>query len=224
MFITDLQTVPGLWYDQSFGAEIAPGSRRSPASIHAFEDELSYEDIAASAATEADEESELLPAPAHLQPNRPVQMWEKPEFSFGDFLDIINPLQHIPIVATIYRNMSGDNIGMMPRVIGGALWGKLGGLVVGVVNAVVEWFTGKDIGEHIYAAVYRNIQESTVTPEVAEVRESVSERTLTHSAPTQKNQESRASAGTLPQTRLLPYQRNQDNEKSQERPRFRVSA
>ena len=25
------------------------------------------------------------------------------EFSFGDFLDIINPLQHIPIIGTIYR-------------------------------------------------------------------------------------------------------------------------
>jgi hypothetical protein len=222
MFITDVHTVPGLWYEQSYGAEVAPGSRRSPASIHAFEDELLFKEIAASAATEADEESEI--APARLQPNRPVQMWEKPEFSFGDFLDIINPLQHIPIVATIYRNMSGDNIGMMPRVIGGALWGKLGGLVVGVVNAVVEWFTGKDIGDHIYAAVYRNIQDSTVTPEVAEAREPVSERTLTHSVPAQKNEEPRASAGTLPQTRLLPYQRNQENEKSQERPRFRVSA
>jgi hypothetical protein len=87
---------------------------------------------------------------------KPFSMWEKPEFSFGDFLDIINPLQHIPIVSTIYRNLSGDQIGAAPRVIGGALWGRVGGFVAGIINSVVEWFTGKDIGDHIYAAIWGN--------------------------------------------------------------------
>jgi hypothetical protein len=87
---------------------------------------------------------------------KPFSLWEKPEFSFGDFLDIINPLQHIPIVSTIYRNLSGDQIGSAPRVIGGALWGRVGGFVAGVINSVVEWFTGKDIGDHIYSAIWGN--------------------------------------------------------------------
>jgi hypothetical protein len=87
---------------------------------------------------------------------KPFSLWEKPEFSFGDFLDIINPLQHIPIVSTIYRNLSGDQIGSAPRVIGGALWGRVGGFVAGLINSVVEWFTGKDIGDHIYAAIWGN--------------------------------------------------------------------
>lgn len=78
---------------------------------------------------------------------------EKSAFGFGDLIDIVNPLQHIPIVATIYRNLTGDRIGMAPRVIGGALWGCIGGLVSGVVNSLVEFFTGKDIGDHVYAAV-----------------------------------------------------------------------
>jgi hypothetical protein len=47
--------------------------------------------------------------------------------------------------------MTGDRLGMAPRVIGGALWGRIGGFVAGLVNSVVEWFTGKDIGDHIYA-------------------------------------------------------------------------
>jgi hypothetical protein len=81
-------------------------------------------------------------------------LWEQESFGFGDFLDIINPLHHIPIVATLYRNMSEDKIGMAPRVIGGALWGRIGGFVSGIVNAVVSWFTGKDIGDHIYAALF----------------------------------------------------------------------
>lgn len=81
-------------------------------------------------------------------------LWQDSDFSFGDFLDVINPLQHIPIVSTIYRNLSGDRIGMAPRVIGGALWGRIGGFVAGVINSVVEWLTGKDIGDHIFAAIW----------------------------------------------------------------------
>jgi hypothetical protein len=85
---------------------------------------------------------------------KPFSLWEKESFGFGDFLDIINPLHHIPIVATIYRNLSSDQIGAVPRVIGGAVWGRIGGFVAGVVNAVVEWWSGKDVGDHIYAAVF----------------------------------------------------------------------
>jgi hypothetical protein len=33
---------------------------------------------------------------------------------FGDFVDIINPLQHIPIVATIYRNRMVTNSAESP--------------------------------------------------------------------------------------------------------------
>jgi hypothetical protein len=86
--------------------------------------------------------------------DKPFSLWEKDCFGFGDLIDIINPLHHIPIVAIIYRNLSGDPIGAAPRVVGGAVWGRIGGLVAGVVNAAVEWWSGKDIGDHIYAAVF----------------------------------------------------------------------
>ncbi|MGB6086494.1 MAG: hypothetical protein WBF74_07845, partial [Parvibaculum sp.] len=33
------------------------------------------------------------------------------EFGFSDFLDVINPLQHIPIVSSIYRELTGDELG-----------------------------------------------------------------------------------------------------------------
>jgi hypothetical protein len=81
-------------------------------------------------------------------------LWQNGDFGFGDLIDMINPLQHLPIVSTIYRNLSGDQIGMGSRVIGGALWGRVGGFVAGIVNSVVEWFTGKDIGDHIYSAIW----------------------------------------------------------------------
>lgn len=97
---------------------------------------------------------------AATKSGKPFGLWEKDGFGFGDFIDIINPLHHIPIVATLYRNLSGDQIGAAPRVIGGALWGRIGGFVTGVANAVVEWWSGKDIGDHIYAAIFNSESKS----------------------------------------------------------------
>ncbi|MEQ8193085.1 MAG: hypothetical protein RIB59_01210 [Rhodospirillales bacterium] len=72
-------------------------------------------------------------------------------FTFADLLDIINPLQHIPIVSTIYRELSGDKIAMLPRILGGALFGGPIGAGAAVANAVVEQGTGRDLGEHVVA-------------------------------------------------------------------------
>jgi hypothetical protein len=99
---------------------------------------------------------------------KPFALWEKNGFGFADFIDIINPLHHIPIVATIYRNFSGDQIGAAPRLIGGALWGRIGGLVTGVANALVEWWSGKDIGDHIYAAIFTPGNKDTNAAAVAQ--------------------------------------------------------
>ena len=93
------------------------------------------------------------------KPAKSFSLWENSKMGFGDFIDIINPLQHLPIIATIYRNRTGDSIGFAPRVLGGALWGRIGGFVTGLVNGVVERLTGKDIGDHIYAAFFgRSVQ------------------------------------------------------------------
>jgi len=102
------------------------------------------------------ETKQSAPAPRAARPEsvHPFKLWENDEFSFGDLVDVINPLQHIPIIATIYRNWTHDKIGFAPRVIGGAIWGRIGGFVSGLVNAAVEWFTGKDIGDHIYGALF----------------------------------------------------------------------
>jgi hypothetical protein len=100
---------------------------------------------------------------------KPFALWEKGDgFGLADFIDIINPLQHIPIVATIYRTFSGDQIGAAPRVIGGALWGRVGGFVAGLANAVVEWWSGKDIGDHIYAALFGPSNKDPNASEVAQ--------------------------------------------------------
>lgn len=72
-------------------------------------------------------------------------------FTFDDFLDIINPLQHIPVISTIYRELTGDQIAMMPRVLGGTLFGGPIGAGVAIVNAAIHQESGKDLGGHVMA-------------------------------------------------------------------------
>ena len=73
------------------------------------------------------------------------------DMDFWDFVDIVNPLQHIPVVNTIYRELTGDTIKGVSRVIGGGLYGGVIGLVAGIGSAIVAETTGKDPGEHVLA-------------------------------------------------------------------------
>jgi len=82
---------------------------------------------------------------------RPVRPVEMQEASFFDFLDIINPLQHIPIVSSLYRAVTGDELKPFARVLGGALFGGPMGLARGVAEAVLEQDSGKDLGQHVAA-------------------------------------------------------------------------
>lgn len=73
------------------------------------------------------------------------------EFGFSDFLDIVNPLQHIPIVSTIYRELTGDELGAPARILGGALFAGPLGAAAGAASAAVEAVSGKDPGAHAVA-------------------------------------------------------------------------
>ncbi len=43
--------------------------------------------------------------------------------TFSDLLDVVNPLQHIPVVSTLYRRLTGDHIDPAMQLAGGALYG-----------------------------------------------------------------------------------------------------
>ncbi|MEN6541450.1 hypothetical protein [Parvibaculum sp.] len=75
------------------------------------------------------------------------------ELSFGDLLDTINPLQHIPVVSSLYRELTGDTIGPGARVAGGALYGGPISLVASVFDAALEAVTGSDFGGHVIATL-----------------------------------------------------------------------
>ncbi len=72
--------------------------------------------------------------------------------SFDDLLDVINPLQHIPLVSTAYREMTADAISTGARLAGGALFGGPLGLFTAIASSIFEQETGGDIGKHLFAA------------------------------------------------------------------------
>lgn len=73
------------------------------------------------------------------------------EYSFADVIDIINPLQHLPVIGTIYRKLTGDTIKPMSNIIGGALFGGPVGAVASTANVVIKSATGKDVTENAFA-------------------------------------------------------------------------
>ena len=71
--------------------------------------------------------------------------------AFHDLLDIINPLQHLPVVGTLYRAITGDKIGTVEKIAGDALYGGLWGAVSSVADTAFQAVTGKDFGSTVLA-------------------------------------------------------------------------
>jgi hypothetical protein len=102
------------------------------------------------------------PVPNGIQENE-VPDTGTVDMDFWDFVDIVNPLQHIPVVNTIYRELTGDSIKGVSRIIGGGIFGGVIGLVAGIGSAIVAETTGKDPGEHVLAMLTGSDDETPAT-------------------------------------------------------------
>ena len=116
-------------------------------------------DVAALASTSLSA-SRSRPDPA--DDNRPVvpnisfnELWKDKQkgFTFSDFLDIVNPLQHLPIVGTIYRAVTGDEPSLGARLVGGALYGGPIGVMSEAALAAADQAVGGDPGRKLLAFV-----------------------------------------------------------------------
>jgi hypothetical protein len=97
-------------------------------------------------------------------------MWSHGSFSFKDLIDIVNPLQHLPVIGSIYRYLTGDEPSVGTRVIGDALYGGPIGFGVSVVtNALLTNESGQDLGEWLLANVFgpRDDSPTLGTPKLA---------------------------------------------------------
>lgn len=85
---------------------------------------------------------------AHAQPIAEPQV--KPEakddsLGFDDFLDVINPLQHLPIIGTLYRALTGDEISAPAKIAGDTLFGGIYGFIGALGAVAYEGIAGESI-------------------------------------------------------------------------------
>jgi hypothetical protein len=76
---------------------------------------------------------------------------EDQELGFFDFLDVINPLQHLPVIGSAYRQITGDQISPAALAAGGFLWGGPTGLLAGAMNSAMLEDTGQDVMGNVVA-------------------------------------------------------------------------
>lgn len=79
------------------------------------------------------------------------------DFGFLDILDMLNPIQHIPLIGQAYRAITGDVIKPVAEVIGGAIFGGPIGAATGAVSAVV----GDDI-KQAFAGFMQDDRDTTI--------------------------------------------------------------
>jgi len=68
---------------------------------------------------------------------------EEHEGFFHHLLDVINPLQHLPIIGTIYRAITGDKMGPIEKIAGDTLYGGMWGAITSIADVAFEGLTGK---------------------------------------------------------------------------------
>ncbi|ADE14227.1 hypothetical protein Nhal_1055 [Nitrosococcus halophilus Nc 4] len=83
--------------------------------------------------------------------------------TFGDLLDVVNPLHHLPVVGSFYRELSGDTIDPASRLAGSALFGGPIGAAVAAANVALEHFSGDDIEGHVVALLHQEPREEVLS-------------------------------------------------------------
>ena len=116
--------------------------------------------------------------------------------SFGDVLDAVNPLQHIPVVSGLYRAATGGSISTTSQLAGDTIYGAFAGgasaamgFASSLANVVVKQISGQDIGQHVVAtinAASSSISASTtptatqLTPDSAAVSSAIAAQATLH--------------------------------------------
>ncbi len=82
------------------------------------------------------------PSTAPILPPLPEGAFEPVQgvITFGEFLAGLNPLHHLPVVGTNYRELTGERIAPPMRILGGALFGGPLGMLSSAVMAAIDEF------------------------------------------------------------------------------------
>jgi hypothetical protein len=74
---------------------------------------------------------------------------DKGESFFHHLLDVVNPLQHLPVIGTIYRAITGEHIGSVEKIAGDTLYGGMWGAISSVADVAFEGITGKNFEDTV---------------------------------------------------------------------------
>jgi hypothetical protein len=83
------------------------------------------------------------------------------EFTFDDFIDIINPLQHLPLVSILYRELTGDEIKPAMRILGDIGYGGPMGFLSSCGQVLFEAIFGDDMAGTAIAVITGEDEDKT---------------------------------------------------------------
>ena len=92
----------------------------------------------------------VTPPTAQRKSTEPEEtLTDKMSIGFDDLLDVVNPLQQLPVVSSVYREATGESISIPARLAGGFLFGGLPGLIGSAAMVAFEEVTGDSVLGHI---------------------------------------------------------------------------
>jgi len=103
-------------------------------------------------------------------------------FGFSDLLDIANPLQHIPVISTLYRHLTGDTISPAAKVVGDIAYGGVMGMASSMGDLLLQKMTGRGVGDTVYAMAFGDDTPPTTgvaSAAPADVKPATSEASVT---------------------------------------------
>ena len=74
-----------------------------------------------------------------------IKLFGDDGFNFRDVLDLVNPLQHIPVIGNLYRKLTGDVAAPAIRIAGGALFGGPLGAAFAAASVVLKRLVKPDL-------------------------------------------------------------------------------
>lgn len=99
--------------------------------------------------------------PVTTAPSSAEQPAEQHEGFFHHLLDVVNPLQHLPIIGTIYRAITGEKLDAVEKIAGDTLYGGLWGAVSSIADVAFEGLTGKSF-EDTAIALFKSDDKTRV--------------------------------------------------------------
>jgi hypothetical protein len=73
--------------------------------------------------------------------------------TFDDLIDVVNPLQQLPIIGSLYRWLTGDQISPASRIAGGFLFGGPVGLAGSIGSLIVDALMGGQTDQQVVVAL-----------------------------------------------------------------------